>query len=378
MLKKLVAIFITIVLVLQMNCLIFGTNLQSQQSELQDKIKEADNERKEVKSELSDTLKEVEDISSSIEENEDKISDINSQLTKLNKEIKDLQKNLDETQKKYTEQEEFLKEKLIIQYESGKTTYLDVLLNSKSMLDFISKYYLVSEVLQNDSDLLDSIEEQKNKIEKDKKSVEEKQKEIKTQKAEQEKISVVLANQKSEKQNKVSKLSSEEKELSSKIDKYKEEERKINAQILAQTKNFENSHSGREYTGGTFKWPCPNYSYLSSPFGYRICPYHGKELHSGLDMAAPYGSPILAAADGIVSQAGFVKSYGNKVVISHGSGLSTMYAHCSSILVSAGQKVSKGDVIARVGSTGDSTGNHLHFSVILNGNFVSPNSYLGM
>lgn len=372
MLKKIISILIATVMISCITLTTFAATI----SELQDKIDSAQDEKKEVKTQISNTLKEVEELSTSIEENEDKLEDINSQLINLNKEIKETKEELEETQQKYIEQEEFLKEKLIIQYEAGKTTYLDVLLNSKGILDFISKYYLVSEVLQNDNDLLNSIEEQQKKIENDKKKLEEKQKEVKTQKAEQEKINVVLSNQKTQKQNKVSQLSEKEKQLSSDIDKYKAEVRKIEAQLREAANNA--SSSGKVYTGGAFLWPCPSYSYISSPYGYRICPYHGKELHSGIDMAAPYGSAILAAADGQVIQAGYVSSYGNMVMIYHGSGLTTMYAHCSSLLVSVGQSVKKGDKIAKVGSTGDSTGNHLHFSVKVNGSYTSPNPYLGM
>lgn len=376
MLKKIIATLIILLLSLSVLTSSVKASLESQKSDLEDKIDSAQDQKQEVKTQISDTLKQVEELSVSIEENEDKLSDINSQLAKLNKEVKETKKELEETQEKYNKQEEALKEKMIFTYEMEKTTYLDVLLNSKGILDFISNYYLISEILQNDNDLLESIEEQKNKIENDKKKLEDKQKEVKTQKAEQEKINVVLSNQKTQKQNKVSQLSEKEKQLSADIDKYKAEVKKIEAQLKETANNA--SSSGKVYTGGKFLWPCPNYSYISSPYGYRNCPFHGKELHSGIDMAAPYGSAILAAADGQVIQAGYVSSYGNMVMVYHGSGLTTMYAHCSSLLVSVGQTVKKGDKIAKVGSTGDSTGNHLHFSVKVNGSYTSPNSYLGM
>ena len=377
MLKKIIATLIIILLSLSiLTSSVRGASLQSQKSDLEDKIDSAQEEKQEVKEGISDALKEVEELSASIEENESKLETINKQLVTLNKEIKELKQELEETQEKYNKQEEAFKNKMILSYEMGQTSYLDVLLNSKGILDFLSNYYLISEILQNDDDLLDSLEEQKNKIEKDKQELEEKQKEIKTQKAEQEKINVLLSNQKTQKQNEVSKLSEKEKQLSSEIDKYKAEVKKIEAELTEAAKNA--ASSGKVYTGGAFLWPCPSYTRISSPYGYRICPYHGKELHSGIDMAAPYGSAILAAADGQVITAGWLNSYGYTVMIYHGSGLTTIYAHCSSLLVSVGQNVSKGDKIAKVGSTGDSTGNHLHFGVKLNGRYTSPNPYLGM
>ena len=375
MLKKIILSVIVITLILQFACLSFAAT-NSQISELNEKINEAQEQKAEVKSQLSSAVQDVQNLATSIEENENKLQAINSQLVQLNKEIKALTEELEKTEKEYTEQEDFLKEKLVMDFENGKATYLDVLLNSKSILDFISKYYLVSEVLQNDNDLLDSIEEKKNKIEQDKTDLEDKQREVKNQKAEQEKIKVVLANQKTQKESKISELTEQEKKISSDIDAYKADVRKIEAQLTSTASNA--SSSGKIYTGGQFLWPCPNYSRITSPYGYRICPYHGRELHSGIDMAAPYGSAILAAADGQVITAGWVNSYGYTVMIYHGSGLTTIYAHCSSILVSVGQSVSRGDTVAKVGSTGDSTGNHLHFGVKLNGSYTSPNPYLGM
>lgn len=378
MLKKITCLLVSIILIFTLSVSVFAESLKSQKSDLEDKIDEATDKKEDVKSALSNALQEVEELNVSIDENQDKLEDLTEALSNLSNDIESLKKELEETQQKYTAQEELLKDRITAQYIAGEIKYLDVLLNSTGFSDFLSNYFLVSEILENDSDLLTSIENQKLKIEKDKQSLEEKEKDLKTKKAEQEKIKVILNNQKVQKQNKISQLSDEEKKLSSEIEQYKQEVKKIEAQIKANEDNAINSEPGKVYTGGEFLWPCPNYTRISSPFGYRICPYHGKELHSGIDMAAPYGSSILAAADGKVVTSGWGGSYGNMIMIYHGSNLFTIYAHCSSLLVSAGTNVSKGDLIAKVGSTGDSTGNHLHFGVKLNGKYVSPNGYLGM
>lgn len=125
-------------------------------------------------------------------------------------------------------------------------------------------------------------------------------------------------------------------------------------------------------------WPLPGYTRISSPFGYRICPYHGRELHGGVDLPAPLGTNILAAQGGTVVVSTYGSSYGNHVAISHPDGSRTMYCHMSARLVSVGDTVSQGQVIGRVGSTGNSTGNHLHFEVWTNGNSssrVNPMDY---
>ena len=125
-------------------------------------------------------------------------------------------------------------------------------------------------------------------------------------------------------------------------------------------------------------WPLPGYTRISSPFGYRICPYHGRELHGGVDLPAPLGTNILAAQSGTVVVSTYGSSYGNHVAISHPDGSRTMYCHMSARLVSVGDTVSQGQIIGRVGSTGNSTGNHLHFEVWTNSNSssrVNPMDY---
>ncbi|MCU7378909.1 M23 family metallopeptidase [Clostridiales Family XIII bacterium ASD5510] len=137
---------------------------------------------------------------------------------------------------------------------------------------------------------------------------------------------------------------------------------------------------GGIYTGGKFGWPVPGHTRLSSDYEYRNCPFHGRELHSGLDIPAPLGTQVLAAADGTVRLSRFYGSYGNAVILSHGSALFTLYGHNSSLLVAEGTKVKKGQPIALVGSTGSSTGNHCHFEVRKGGseyrNNTSPWPYL--
>lgn len=127
---------------------------------------------------------------------------------------------------------------------------------------------------------------------------------------------------------------------------------------------------------GTYIWPCPGYSRISSKFGNRTCPFHGKELHDGVDLAAPAGTAIFAARPGTVTKSGKNGDYGNYISIDHGGGMVTFYAHCKTLLVKNGASVSAGQKIATVGSTGSSTGNHLHFGMHKNGEKVNPLNYV--
>ena len=126
---------------------------------------------------------------------------------------------------------------------------------------------------------------------------------------------------------------------------------------------------------GSLTWPLPGYTSISSPFGSRICPFHGVEYHNGVDIPAPGGTAIHAADSGVVVAAQYHSSLGNYIIINHGNGIQTYYLHTSAMYVSVGTKVSKGDVIAAVGTTGSSTGNHLDFRVNVNGSYVNPLSY---
>ena len=162
-----------------------------------------------------------------------------------------------------------------------------------------------------------------------------------------------------------------------------EEEAKKQQQQQNQNNSNSNSNSKPSGGGGTagsggYLWPLSGYTRVSSPFGYRNCPFHGQELHGGCDIPAPYGTPIKAAKSGVVIISTYGSSYGNYVTIAHSDGSRTMYAHQSQRAVSAGQTVSQGEVIGYVGSTGSSTGNHLHFELWLNSSSssrVNPVAY---
>jgi len=128
---------------------------------------------------------------------------------------------------------------------------------------------------------------------------------------------------------------------------------------------------------GRMQWPVPGRYVLSDTFRSRSNPVHGRwEFHSGIDIPAPTGAAIVSAERGVVLSAGWISGYGNTVIIDHGNGISTLYAHNSQLTVRAGQTVERGELIARAGSTGNSTGPHLHFEVRINGNPVNPNAFL--
>ena len=279
---------------------------------------------------------------------------------------------------------------------AGETSYLDFLLSSSNLVDLISNYYLVSEIADADTQLLEKIEKQKQEIEAAKKTLEESKASLTTSKASKQSVATQLQSAKNEKDKQVANLSAEEKELQSKIDEYKREKQAIEAEIQRIARQAASTSSGGSSVkhNGAMTWPCPSSSNVVSGFGGRSSPGGGvgSTNHKGVDISASHGASIVSAGAGTVVTVSRTCShdypktvrtkcscgggYGNYVMVNHGNGIVTVYAHCSAIHVSTGQTVSAGQQIASVGTTGYSTGNHLHFGVLLNGTYVNPLPYI--
>ena len=401
--QKIIVITIISILLLYTNTLIVSnaaneiSNYQAEQKQNESKITETQEKMKEVEKIKDETLKEVEKLNVQISDYEGQKETLDEQIVSTNKKIEDAQTKLQKAQKDYKNQEKLLKERLVASFESGETSYLDFLLSSESLTDLISNYYLVEEIASYDAELLDKIEKEKKEIEQAKQTLENSKKELATQKASKQSVSLQLKTSKSEKDKYVSQLSEEEKQLQSRIDQLKKDNQSIDAKIRAkqaeieaalkrqQEQNRNNSNSGSNNSSsnsGTSSsgFIKPVNSYVTTGMYYSSGAYHGAV---DFGAAGVNGMPVYAAADGIVhTTAALTTSYGNYVIIAHYNGLYTLYAHgqAGSICVSEGQAVKKGQQIMRVGSTGNSTGPHLHFEVRKSpGTYscrVNPLSYL--
>ena len=262
-------------------------------------------------------------------------------------------------------------------YESGETTYLDVLLSSRNIVEFISGYYLISEIVQYDNELIKEVGEKKDELEIKKAKLEKEETEVKLLKAKREQTTVILQNTITMQQEEANKLNEQEKKLQQEISAYKVEQAQIDAAIIQATNNTIGKDI--QYTGGTMLWPVAiSGTVITSYFGTREHPIQGiVKQHTGIDIGnATYGSPVVAAEDGVVTYAGWLGGYGNCVMINHGNGIVTLYGHGQKILTELHKEVKKGDLIMEVGSTGNSTGPHLHFEVRVNGTSVQPLNYV--
>ncbi len=348
-------------------------DLQTQQQELQNQLNDANGELEGVQSDLSENLQQVQKL-------DEKISNSQTELTELNKKITELQSTIDEVEEKlkvaedkYYKQKDIAEQRLVAIYEEGETQYLDVVLTSRSISDFLSNYFLVTELATYDAEILEDLERQKKEIEDDKKKLDNSKEELATIKTNQTRTAKILENTKSVRENFISRLTQEEKKIQADIEEYTRRFEEVNAEIL----QLALQGIDTKYIGGVLAWPVPGYTRITSKYGMRTHPITGVyKLHTGVDISAPMGANFIAANDGIVTKAGMNSAYGNMVIIDHGGGISTLYAHGSEILVQVGQTVKKGDAILKVGSTGYSTGPHAHFEVRINGVVTDPMPYI--
>ena len=351
--------------------------LQEQKQEVEDKITESNTRLEYVQNELTASLNKIQELSQTIEDYQIQYDDLARQVETLEIEVAQTNNNLIEIQEQYDKKEKVLKKRIVTLYEAGSTTYLDVLLSSRSLSEFLSNYYLIQEIMEADSSLLKELENKKKKLEQEKLKQEEQSTQLKTAKSEISNMQILLENNKILQENYLINLTEEEKKLQEQIEEYKAEQEELEQKIR------ESMEWGGviaiQFTGGAMIWPVAvQGTYITSGYGVRLHPIQGVyKGHDGIDIGnAGYGAPVVAAADGVVTFAGVLSGYGNCVIISHGVGIVTLYGHGQDIIIQMGSQVKQGDVIMTVGSTGNSTGPHLHFEVRKDGSSVDPLPYL--
>lgn len=344
-------------------------SVSSFKQQIEDAKKQSDEAKQnleKVEGEIDATMQEIEDINSSISTLETEVESISSEITSL-------VTSIDEKQQDLNEKQALLDERLSAAYMNENNTYLDALF-SGGFLNFISNYDMIKQIAEYDNHLMDEVKEVKKSLENEKIKLE-------NSKIEKEMKSNELKELKKQKEEKMNSLTDEQKSIQAQIDEYDSQMKILEAKEKALLSSSSNSGGsiGNSASSGTFCWPVPSSTTISSNYGYRIHPISGtKRLHAGLDIAASGGSDIIAGESGTVYLAsyGYNGGYGNYIIIDHGNGVTTRYAHCSALYVSVGQKVSRGEVIAAVGTTGASTGNHCHFEVRINGESRDPLNYL--
>lgn len=380
--RKIISIFlIGILLMTSMIPIVYAQTAEEKKKELESQLSDTKQEKAEVTDEKNSILDEISQLDEQIDEYEAQITELNTKIADLKKSITAKETEIKKLEKEYTEKEEAFLERMVAIYESGQMTYLDVLLSSDSVVNFISNYYMVSELAEADNNMMEAIQTQQQKIEEAKKELEDEKQEITNSRNEVEAKTKSLNSTKSSKQAKVNTLSAKEKELQKEIEEFNTAIKKAQAEIDAAVKKSEG------YVGsfsGTLSWPIStssrSWNYISSGYGKRTSPTAGASTnHKALDIAVGYNTTIYAPADGYVVLASRQSGYGNFIMIKHSNNLYTCYGHLNSYKVSAGQTVKRGQAIALSGSTGVSTGPHLHWEVRTSSSYssrVNPLNYI--
>ena len=357
------------------------------------KVDDLQSEKKEIDSQIKDKQEDLEankDAQSAAQAQLDAINAnldaVQAEITRLYEELAVAEENLARQQEEYNEiksqldeSQKALQSRVNAIYRNGDISYWDVLFSSENVQDFISGFIFLTKIVEEDQRIIDSIQENKVLAEEKLHELEVTRNQIVDLQIQKEAEEAEYAKQAEAKLALLDTLESEQAALEKEIDEMEAQSGSIAAEINSYYSSLSSSDPGYTYTGsGIFTWPLSTGGTLTSNYGYRIHPISGKrKMHTGIDLAAPAGTPILAAESGTVSLVRKLGTgYGWYVVVSHGSNISTLYAHMSSIIVSPGQAVSRGQKLGGVGTTGSSTGNHLHFEVRVNGSHVSPWGYI--
>lgn len=361
-----------------------STSLKDAQKEkeaLEAALRRVKNTIKELKESKGDVEARVAELNRQLIDISARITELENALTQKGEEIVDAQERLELARQQVSRQYEDMKVRIRFMYEKGTESYLEALLSARNISDFMNMAEYITQIQKYDRQKLDEYEATVEAIANMEAQLEQDYADLEVLKATVEEEKASVAAMMRQKETELASLSEDISDAQDDADYYAAEIQAQN-ELIAEIKRIEAEKRAagivdNPYTGGAFTWPCPSSTRITSDYGNRVTPTAGASSnHKGIDIGAAQGADIVAAADGTVKAATYSSAAGNYVMIDHGGGLYTVYMHASSLNVSVGQAVSAGQVIAKVGSTGISTGSHLHFGVSLNGSYVSPWSYL--
>lgn len=341
------------------------SELQNQKNEVSEQIKDAKDQQTQVKQELSNEMKEISNLDNSISEVESQISTLENEISNLQTSISQKQKELEKKQKEHDDNQKLMEERMVVMYETGGTSFLDMLFSSKNIVEFISNYYLLQQVTECDKELLDTIEREQEEIGNTKKQLEDEKTRVDSAKKEKETKSNLLKTKKAQREQKANALSQEEKQLQSEIEQHNQKLKQIENQIQAELRRIEEERKNQNASNngsagikfdGSFVWPCNN-RYITSTVKNRW----GRK-HKGIDIGARYEN-VYATASGYAYPLENPGGYGHYIIVIHGNNYISLYGHLNAYKVSYGQYVSQGQVIAQSGNSGASQGAHLHFEI---------------
>lgn len=349
--------------------------LKENASSLASQKKDLQNQLSEIRSDKSQAQAQKDLLERQINVIQEEINNIAAQIQKYDELIAQKEVELAENEKKRQEQYELFCQRIRAMEEEGEISYWSILFSSSDFSDLLDNFMMIEEIIEYDNGIMDSLLALQAQIEADKAELEEAKAAQEAAKQEQEAAQQELKSQEAEVDKVIAEISAQESTLAAMEAALKKAADAVNADIAAKERELAAQINNVVSESG-FMWPLSGYNTLSSLFGNRIHPITGKaNNHTGIDIPAPSGTKIMAAKSGTVTISAYHSSYGNYVVVSHSDGTSTLYAHMSRRNATVGQTVKQGDTIGYVGTTGSSTGNHLHFEIRLNGTRVDPVDY---
>lgn len=392
-------------------------DLKDKQNDINSKKSESQSKLEEIQKQVADKNKELLDSQKKVDEYTKDIDSLKNSIDKLQRQINDIQSDIDKKKKEEQLKEEILSGRIRSAYKSNLSNqFLYIMLESKNMGDFLSNVSNIKCVVDTDNKLIDDIKKvqselknEESKLKSQGEDLSNKKSKLESEKKEYDTLVSKYQSQLNElnsleeqKQTEINNLSEKERAVLNEINSYEEDNSNLKGYINNLISKENSAKANKDSSKGStsnrdskeeasssskakihkntasssgFIRPAPGG--VTDPFGPRIHPVTGRRsVHKGTDLGASYGTPILASKSGNVIEAGWNTAYGNMVIIEHGDGTSTLYGHSSRLAVQAGQHVSQGQVIAYVGSTGYSTGPHLHFGIMINGEWVNPMNYV--
>lgn len=388
-LTTIMAVLLAALMLLPMLTMAIGGAGAVTQSEI-DKLKQQQQASKNRQQELKDELAGLKEDQAAAQQKRnllqqqlnaiaDEIDNIDAQISYYDGQIAQKEAERVEAVAREEEQYELFCQRVRAMEEDGDVTYWSVLFASESFSDLLSRIADIDQVMEYDNAVMDQLVETRRQIEAIKAELEQSRADQEAIRAEKEAVRAEQEKKVAEAKKLLDEINASAEKVNEALDAENAAIAKLNADIAKKQKEMEEERKKNNVvldTGSGYTWPLPGYYKLTSAFGYRIHPITGRpHSHTGIDIPAPYGTSVKAARGGQVITSGRHSSYGEYVVIDHGNGNSTLYAHMSSRSVSVGQIVKQGQEVGKVGSTGSSTGNHLHLEIRVNYTRVDPEKY---